>query len=46
MKGDIGLMSEAGWVEDLIMGRMLVRENEDEIEVVDIVKVMDRIEGV
>ena len=46
MKGDIGLTGEAGWVKDLMMGRVLVREDGDEIEVVDIVKVMDGIEGV
>ena len=46
MKGDIGSMGEAGWIEDLVIGRVLVRENGDEMEVVDIVEVMDRIEGV
>ena len=44
-KGDIGSMGEAGWVEDLMMGRVLVREDGDKIEVVDIVEVMDGIEG-
>ena len=42
----MGLMGEVGWVEDLMIGRVLVREDGDEIEVVDIVEVMDRIEGV
>ena len=44
-KGDIGSMGEAGWVKDSMMGRVLVREDGDKIEVVDIVEVMDRIEG-
>ena len=44
-KGDIELMGEAGWVEDSMMGRVLVREDGDEINVVDI-EVMDGIEGV
>ena len=39
-------MGEAGQVEDSIMERVLVREDGDEIEVVDIVEVMDGIEGV
>ena len=45
-KGDIGSMDEAGWIEDSMMERVLVRENGDEIEVVDIVEVMDGTEGV
>ena len=45
-KGDIGSMGEAGQVEDSMMERVLVREDGDEIEVVDIVEVMDGIEGV
>ena len=39
-------MGEASWVKDLMMERVLVREDGDEMEVVDIVEVMDRIEGV
>ena len=39
-------MDEAGWIEDSMMERVLVRENGDEIEVVDIVEVMDGTEGV
>ena len=46
MKGDIGSMGEAGRVEDLMIERVLVREDGDKIEVVDIVEVMDGIEGV
>ena len=46
VKGDIGLMGVAGWVEDSIMGSVLVRENGDKIEVMDIVAVMDGMEGV
>ena len=39
-------MGMAGRVEDSIMRSVLVREDGDEIEVVDIVVVMDRMEGV
>ena len=39
-------MGVAGRVEDSIMRSVLVREDGDEIEVVDIVVVMDRMEGV
>ena len=46
VKGDIGLMGEAGWVEDSMMGSTLVREDRDEIEAVDMVKVMDGMEKV
>ena len=46
VKGDIGSMGVAGRVEDSIMRSVLVREDGDEIEVVDIVVVMDRMEGV
>ena len=45
-KGDIRSMGEASWLKDLMMERVLVREDGDEMEVVDIVEVMDRIEGV
>ena len=45
-KGDIGSMGEVGWVEDSMMGRVLVREDGDKIEVVDIVEIMDGIEEV
>ena len=46
VKGDIGSMGVAGWVDDLMMGNVLVREDGDEIEVVDIVEIMDRMGGV
>ena len=46
VKGDIGSMGVAGWVDNSMTGRVLVREDGDEIEVVDIVEVIDRIEGV
>ena len=46
VKGDIGLMGMTGWMDDSMMGSVLVRENGDEIEVVDIVEVMDGMEGV
>ena len=36
----------AGWVDDLMMESVLVREDGDKIEVVDIVEVMDGMEGV
>ena len=39
-------MGVAGWVDDLMMGNVLVREDGDEIEVVDIVEIMDRMGGV
>ena len=39
-------MGEVGWVEDSMMGRVLVREDGDKIEVVDIVEIMDGIEEV
>ena len=46
VKGDIGSMGMAGQEEDSVMRSVLVREDGDEIEVVDIVAVMDRMEGV
>ena len=39
-------MDVAGRMDDSITGRVLVREDGDEIEVVDIVEVIDRMEGV
>ena len=39
-------MGVAGQVDDSMMGSVLVREDGDEIEVVDIVEVMDGMEGV
>ena len=45
-KGDVGSMGEAGRMEDSMMGRVLEREDRDEIEVVDMVEVMDGMEGV
>ena len=44
-EGRFSLMGEAGQVEDSMMGRVLVREDGNEIKVVDI-EVMDGIEGV
>ena len=46
VKEDIGSMGVAGQVDDSMMGSVLVREDGDEIEVVDIVEVMDGMEGV
>ena len=46
VKEDIGSMGVAGRVDDSMTGRVLVREDGDEIEVVDIVEVIDRMEGV
>ena len=46
MKGDMGCIGERGWVEDLMMGRVSVVEDREEIEVVDIVEVIKRIEDV
>ena len=45
IEGRFSLMGEAGQVEDSMMGRVLVREDGNEIKVVD-VEVMDGIEGV
>ena len=39
-------MGVAGQVDDSMTGRVLVREDRDEIEVVDIVEVIDGMEGV
>ena len=46
VKGDIRLMGMAGQVDYSMMGSVLVREDGDEIEVVDIVEIMDEMEGV
>ena len=46
VKGDIRSMGVAGRVDDSMMGSVLVREDGDEIEVVNIVEVMDGMEGV
>ena len=46
VKGDIGSMGVAGQVDDSMTERVLVREDGDKIEVVDIVEVIDRMEGV
>ena len=43
---DVGCMGETGWMEGLIMGRVSVVEEEEEIDVVDIVVVIEEIEGV
>ena len=45
-RGDMGSIGEVDQVEGLMMGRISVRENRDEMEVVDIVEVINRIEGV
>ena len=45
IEGRFLLMDEAGQVEDSMIGRVLVREDGNEIKVVD-VEVMDGIEGV
>ena len=45
-RGDVGYIGEAGRVEDLTMGRVSVREDGDEMEVVDIVEVIEGIEEV
>ena len=46
VKGDIGSMGVAGQVDDSMTGRVLVREDGDKMEVVDIVEVIDGMEGV
>ena len=46
VKGDIGSMGVAGQVDNSMMGRVSVREDGDEIEVVDIVQVIDGMEEV
>ena len=43
---DMGSISEVDRVEGSMMGRISVRENRDEMEVVDIVEVINGIEGV
>ena len=45
-RGDAGYIGETGWVEGLMMGRVLVIEDGEEIEVVDIVEVIEGIEDV
>ena len=44
--GDVGCMGETGHVEGLMMGRVLVMEDREEIEVVDIVEVIKEIDEV
>ena len=46
VKGDIGTMGVAGRVDDSMTGRVLVSEDGDEMEAVDIVEVIDGMEGV
>ena len=46
IKGDVGSMGVAGRVDDLMTGRVSVREDGDQIEVVDIVEIIDGTEGV
>ena len=45
-RGDTGSIGVAARVEDSMRGRVLVREDGDEIEVVDIVEVIEGIEEV
>ena len=45
-KGDVGYIGETGWMEDLMMGRVLVKEDGEEIDVVNIVEVIEGIEEV
>ena len=46
MKGDVGCMGETGQVEGLMMGRVLVIEEGEEIDVINIAVVIEGIEGV
>ena len=46
VKGDIGSIGVVGRVDDSMRGRVLVREDGDEIEVVDIVEVIEGMEEV
>ena len=46
VKGDIGSMGVVGQVDDSMTESVLMREDGDEREVVDIVEVMDGMEGV
>ena len=46
VKGDIGSIGVVGQVDDSMRGRVLVREDGDEIEVVDIVEVIEGMEEV
>ena len=43
MRGDAGCMGETGWMEGLMMGRVLVMEEGEEIEVVNITVVIEGI---
>ena len=45
-RGDMESIGKVGQVEGPMMGRALVREDGDEMEVVDIVEVIDEIEEV
>ena len=46
IKGDVGSMGVAGRMDNLMTGRVSVREDGDKIEVVDIVKIIDGMEEV
>ena len=46
MRGNMGCMGETDQVEGSMMGRVLVIENGEEIEVVDIVEVIKGIDDV
>ena len=39
-------MGKTGWMEGLMMGRVLVMEKGEEMEVINIAVVIERIEGV
>ena len=45
-RGDMGCIGEMGWVEGLMMGKVSVIEDREEIEVVVIVMVIEGIEDV
>ena len=46
MREDVGWMGEMGWVKGLMMGRVLVIEEGEEIDVINIAVVIEGIEGV
>ena len=45
-RGDMGYIGETGWVEGLMMGRVLVIEDGEEIDVIDIVEMIEGIEEI
>ena len=46
MRGNVGCMGKTGRVEGLMMGRVSVMEDGEEIEVVDIVEMIEEIDEV